>query len=374
MKKMKILLVLVLFMSFILNGLTIENLDKPLKGKWDLQLKKLWEIEGGGTKNFGQVQNLKVSEDGRVYVLDNKLKKILIFDKDGKFLSEFGEMGEGPGEFKNFRQGDQLFILKNDLIFVDRERIHYFSLDGKFKKTVKTPSFLKPRRFISKDIFISAPIMIRDSGQKEEEIKSYDILTKTESVISKFKPFEKASTSSSNSGNRMRVGIIIGSITPLMNLDYKNGNLFYGMSDKYKITKRDLKNKSESSFLLKDRQQKPVSKKFLKDFSKRLKQIPEDMKKKIIDGLPKKASFFQRIAIQENGLVYVFVSDPDNNASQEIDVFSNNGKYLYSTGIKLEEGSNLGNITFSKDSLILSYEDEEGEIKVAKYQINQPAS
>ena len=136
----------------------------------------------------------------------------------------------------------------------------------------------------------------------------------------------------------MRVGIIIGSITPLMNIAYKNGNLFFGMSNNYKITKRDLKKNKENHFQIKGRLQKKVSKKFFDNFSKRLKQIPPDMKKKIIDGLPKKASFFQRIIASDNGLVYVFVSDPDNNASQMIDVFSNEGKFLYSSVIKLERG------------------------------------
>ena len=107
----------------------------------------MWEIGGSGDKDFGRIQNIEVSDDGRVFVLDSKLQKIFIFNKDGKFLSEFGKMGEGPGEFKNFRMGDQLFVIKDDLIFIDRGRVLYFTLDGKFKKTVNIPRINKTKRF-----------------------------------------------------------------------------------------------------------------------------------------------------------------------------------------------------------------------------------
>ena len=96
------------------------------------------------------------------------------------------------------------------------------------------------------------------------------------------------------------------------------------------------------------------------------------MKKKILDGLPKKASFFQRISILDNGLVYIFISDPNNDSAQAIDIFSKDGKYLYSTKIDIGGDNNLGNIEFSRDSIILSFEDEEGEIKLAKYKIVHP--
>ncbi len=372
MKKVKILIILVFFIIVTLSGQTIENSDKPIKGKWDLQLKKIWEIEGTGTELFGAIQNVRVAKDGKIYVLDNKLKKIIIFNKDGKFLSKFGKIGEGPGEFKTFRLGRQLFILKNDLLFVERGKIHYFSLDGQFKKTIKTPESITPRGFISKDVLISVPRITGVSNKKNRKIKSFNLLNNTETIISTFNPYEKASTSKEGNGTLTIAAIIIGSITPRMTVDYNNGNLFYGMSDNYKITKRDLKKKKESYFLLKGREQKKVSKSFLDDLAKRFKKIPPQMIKKILDGLPKKASFFQAIFAMDNGFVYVFISDPDSRSSQAIDVFSSDGKYLYSTNIEISEDNSIRTIDFNGNSLFISFEDEEGEIKLAKYQIIHP--
>ncbi len=373
MKKFIILIVLVFFMIVTISGKTMKNSDKPIKGKWDLQLKKIWEIEGTGTEVFGSIQNVRVSKDGRVYVLDNRLQKILIFNKDGKFLSKFGKMGEGPGEFKTFRLGRQLFVLENNLIFVERGRVHYFSLDGNFKKTLKIPASIKPEGFISKDVLISVPIITGVSNKKIRKIKSYNLLKKTETLITTFNPYEKASTSKEGNGTRMIAAIIIGSITPRMTVDYKDGNLYYGMSDNYRITKRNLKKKTESYFLLQGREQKKVSKNFLAELAKNFKKIPPEMIKKILAGLPKKASFFQRIFAMDNGLVYVFVSDPDARSSQAIDIFSSNGEYLYSNNIEIGEGDNIRVIEFSGNNLFLSFEDEEGEIKLTKYQISHPS-
>ena len=157
MKKFIILIILVFFMIVTISGQIIENADKPIMGEWDLKLMEEWTIEGTGTEFFGKIQNVEVSEDGKVYVLDSKLKKIFIFDNNGKFISKFGKVGEGPGEFKTFNMGKQLFVLKNDLIYVEPGRLHYFTHNGKFKKTVKTPSSITTRGFISRDVLLSVP-------------------------------------------------------------------------------------------------------------------------------------------------------------------------------------------------------------------------
>ena len=54
-------------------------------------------------------------------------------EKEGKFIKSFGRKGEGPGEIREFNGSQQLHLTKNNLIIVDRSRIHYFSKDGTFK-------------------------------------------------------------------------------------------------------------------------------------------------------------------------------------------------------------------------------------------------
>ena len=373
MKKFIILIILVFFMIFTISGQIIESSDKPLKGEWDLKLKEVWGVEGTGVEFFGKIQNVEVSEDGRVYVLDSKLKTIFIFDKDGKFVSKFGKVGEGPGEFKTFNMGKQLFVLKKDLIYVEPGRLHYFTLDGKFKKTIKTPASITTRGFISRDVLISVPRIIGISNKKKtRKIRSYNLITKKETIISTFIPYDKASSSKEGNGTRTMYAIIIASITPRMTVGYKDGILYYGMSDNYRITKKNLKNGDESTYILNGRKQKKVSRDFLNELAKDLKQIPSDIIKKILDGLPEKASFFVGINAQDNGLVYVFVSDPNSRSKQAIDVFSPEGKHIYSTSIDIGKDKVLRTINFSRNNLLISFEDEEGEVKLTKYQINHP--
>jgi hypothetical protein len=64
-----------------------------LKGNWDFQMKKIWEVEEAGSDVIGEVQNIRTAKDGRVYIADSKHCKIFIFSKEGKFISFFGKKG-----------------------------------------------------------------------------------------------------------------------------------------------------------------------------------------------------------------------------------------------------------------------------------------
>ena len=83
------------------------------------------------------------------------------------------------------------------------------------------------------------------SNKKTRKIKSYNLITNKETIISTFKPYDKASTSKEGNGSRTMFAInkiIVASITPRMTVGYKDGILYYGMSDNYRITKNNLKN------------------------------------------------------------------------------------------------------------------------------------
>lgn len=347
------------------------NPDKPLKGKWDFRVTKIWAIEDAGDDVIGEVQNIRAAKDGRIYIADSKNCKIYIFSKEGKFISSFGSRGEGPGEIKHYSSGDQLFVLDNTIAFVERGRIQYFSLDGTFIKTIIIPIQLKPRTFVSEDVFVSAPPMIEDPRNKKAPIKLYNVKDRSEKIISEFQPFDKASDTRQNGGRQMTIGIIIGNITPLMFVKYRNGKIYYGMSNSYKITAADLKGK-KFTFSVEDRKQKNVSRAYKKELAQGLGDIPGDMLKNILDNLPEKASFFQGIEIDKNGRIYVFVSDPDNRNLQAIDIFSAGGKYLYSAEIKVKEGSSIQNIYLRDNLLAAAVENEEANLEVAKYSIELP--
>ncbi len=363
------LLTLLLTVSMVTGA---NNDDKPLKGKWDFNLKKIWETDSPGPDVFGAIQNLGTSADGRTFVLDSKNFKIFMFAPSGKYLGSFGRKGEGPGEFKALNGGDQLFVVGETLIVVDRGRLHYFSLDGKFKRTSAILPTLTPRAFIDENTFISAPASFRGPKGRKAQIKILDVKTKEEKVITEFLPFDKSTDTQEDGGRRVTVGIIIGNITPLMMVEYWNGTLYYGMSSSYAINTLKLKDNQKNSFSVKDRKPKNVSTKFLDQLKQGLKDVPPKMLDNILNGLPKKASFFQEIVIGRQGGIYVFISDPGNNTNQAVDIFSPHGKYLYRAEIKAPEGETIDSLALSGDFLTMSTEDEEGNIKVTQYAVSLP--
>ena len=62
---------------------------------------KLGEVGDDETDIFGWVADAKFDADGNVVVLDRMARDVRVFDVAGRFLTEFGGNGDGPGEFRD---------------------------------------------------------------------------------------------------------------------------------------------------------------------------------------------------------------------------------------------------------------------------------
>jgi len=366
------LFILVFIIASCLTFGQIMNPDKPEKGHWDLQMKKMWWIETAGNDVFGAIQEIDITPDGKVYILDAKNFKIFIFDKDGKFMSAFGRRGEGPGEIKNLQMGAQLFSIGNSIIVVDRGRIHFFTQKGEFKRTALYPFQTKPQTFVSEDVFISAPATIDDPRKPEAKIKLYNLKDNAEKIIATFTPFKKATASEKNRGNQVIIAIVIGDITPLMMVRYHDGKIYQGMTSQYRIHIMDLEGKPVDSFGIENREPKKISSQYKKELGEQFNDAPQDMVKKIIDGLPETASYFYNMFIDKNGMIYIFVSEPESRSRKSIDIFSPQGKYLYTSEMKVEDGLSIRTFTLWNQWLFIATEDEEGNLTISKFSIKLP--
>ena len=88
---------------------------------------------GGGETGLRSPDDLVLDSKGRIYVADAGNKRIVKFDSDGKYLSEWGGGGKEPGKFAT---AHGLAIDPQDRIYVaDRgnNRVQVFSNDGKFQ-------------------------------------------------------------------------------------------------------------------------------------------------------------------------------------------------------------------------------------------------
>ena len=87
---------------------------------------------GRGHGDFLCPGGLALDNQENVYVTDQSVHKIVIFDKDGVFLGKWGEVGSGEGQFN--RPSGIAFDKDDNLYVVDtfNNRVQKFTREGKF--------------------------------------------------------------------------------------------------------------------------------------------------------------------------------------------------------------------------------------------------
>jgi len=368
-------IILILLFCVTLFGAEVKNQDKPLKGTWDFNLKKTWEVSSAGEEPLVQVRQFRVDEGGNIYLFEGKYLKFFVFNPDGKLLFSFGKKGEGPGELKfpfNF------FIEGEYIIVPDMGRIHYFEKkDGKFVKTVvlETMMGLMPRLFIDKDRFITVP-----ENPEEKDSKStiiiYDTNTKKRETLTQIGAERHMELTGDQGGARIRLRIMDPSTRPGVVMAFKNNKLYLGKSDNYLIKAVDSKGSEVLSFSLEGRERCKITEEFKKSRVENMRlnnqRLSPEMAKQMMASIPDHATYFRQIMVDEKGYIYVFVSDIGNRNRQEIDIFSPKGEYLYHSMVSFPEGYSMQTgLVIKRGYLYTVLEDEEGDIQLVKYWIKE---
>jgi hypothetical protein len=370
MKKMRLEFAMFLLVAFF--QAPVVNPDKPLMGEWNFRIEKVWEIDRAGDDVLGKPFSLTATEDGILYVYDVANNVNYIFDKDGNFTRAFARSGQGPGEV----MGQGRIHCVNGKVYIPAQNgIKVFTEDGEYIQTVKQAGrSLDPRFFLNEDEIISAPKTAVFLPDGKGTIIRKNIKTGDETVISKFSLQDWGMAQSRG----QVVDIIAIGFSPLMILGYAQNRLYWGMNTSYMINVTDLNGKKISTFSVKRRSRK-VSDNFKKKYFGS-PNLPPEMLAQIADSFPNDISFFHRIEVH-NGLVYVFVPDVDleNKRAKlkQIDIFSQEGEYLYRAYIKFEKNrqhlfSPFNNIVIKNRHLYVVLSDEEYNPLIAKYKIVLP--
>jgi hypothetical protein len=346
----------------------IKNGNTPLKGNWDFQIEKVWEIDDLRGESIGRIDQISVAENGKLYINDRSAINHII-DENGKLIKSFGKKGEGPGEIIDERAS---FLLSDMIVIADRSKLHYFTLDGQYIKSVPHHYFKKtPVIFLDEDTFIAAPYSVNYYPKGIGHLSILNLKTGKESIITEFPIFK---------GGIARVGSaqivwLVKELDPMMTVEAHGGRLYYGMSDVYKIAISDLNGKKITTFSL-DREKKEISNQTKKDLFA-APELKGDVRKALMNSHPDELNHFTHIEIHGK-FIYVFLADLENPFRKEIDIFSMDGKYQYRSSIAFAKSMviptlDYGNpICIKKNNLYIVLEDEEGTLSISRYKIKLP--
>jgi len=109
--------------KFTHDGKLIFALGEPRVGAWD-------------ATHFNEPTDIAIRRDGSFYVSDGYVNsRVALFDRDGKWLQEWGKKGSGEGEFRN-PHGLAFVPGSTDVLVADREnsRLQLFDRVGNFKR------------------------------------------------------------------------------------------------------------------------------------------------------------------------------------------------------------------------------------------------
>lgn len=362
------LAVIFLFLLSVSLQAEIVNPDKPEKGTGNFNIKELWQVDEGESDPFGNIRSILVSKDGVLCCLDDKLNRLFLYDKDGKFISGFGKKGEGPGEIKLFRQAG-LYNAGDKIAVQDTDRIHYYNWKGEFLESKPNLRSRNPIMFLSQYEFITAPRNIIATPGGVAEVKKINLITGKETLITKFSMF-KGGAIQDRGG---QAAIIANGLTPLFELGKCGDLLYYGVSDKYNIEISDMSGKAVNSFSLKRKKKSVTEEEKALPILRGAKGLaPEELLRTLAKKLPNEETYFVDIQSQ-NGLIWVFVTQWTRNNFRQIDIFSPEGKYLFKKFIRVEDGETIFlSPVVNEENLFLVIQNDEDEFRVAKYEIDLP--
>jgi hypothetical protein len=316
-----------------------------------------------------QISDLQEDDDGRIFLLEGKHNKFLVLDPKGKLLYSFGNQGEGPGEYK---MAFSFFLEGPYVIVPDQQKVHYFKKDGTYVKSYN----------LSGMAFLRAPIdeyrFLRVQENDDEKVnldklEIIDVNTMSHTSIAEISS-EKELTASSGG---LRVKLKDATTTPIVIATENDNEIYFGKNDRYFIKKVDMTGKELLSFSISGREQKKIPQEIKRQRFENVRfnngRMPKEMIDQMVKSMPDYCTYFSRIDIDKNGLIYIHINDIANRTVQEIDIFSPTGKYLYHSDIQLPQGGKRMTPLFIKgNSLLVFVEDEEGEQKLVKFQIATP--
>jgi len=366
--KYRILLLTFLVSFGFLFSQHIINPDTPEKGEWSFSPRKAWETFQADTDILVSINAIRIDRQGNIFILNSKLNRVHVFNAQGKHLYSFGKKGEGPGEIK---QAWGLFVLENRVIIPDMNKIHYFSKNGEYLKSLPTPAMSLSYLFPDEHRVIAIPF---SSFQKEQrEVILYDLKKKSKKLLFRV-PKVKALRYSGES-IRLMLRMPFAAAEELLMVK-RSGEIWYGYNNAYRIQRLDLNQKGSMSFSIKGRKQKEIPRENKRVLFERVmesnRQIPKNVLDTMSEQIPDQMPCFHYLFTDLRGRFFVLTASSVKPNSRDVDIFSSEGKYLYRGNIRVDPEYAILQLALREENLVVFVEDPDGERMLVKYALNIP--
>lgn len=333
---------------------TILNGKKPKPPKATLSKLRIEEEltigEGDDPeKSFSEVTGFSVDDNGYIYALDIKDRKVKIFDDSGAYVRSIGKKGQGPGEL-NMPSGI-LISQQNELIIEDtlNRRLAFFTLEGEFIKNISLADRLGLVNLMqdSQGYFLGREIGL-DGDKMYFEIKKYDAELKPLFTL------DKIEFAVPLPGTKINIMDLMS----LYQFD-EEGNIFYGRNQEYEIKVFD----AEGNHILSIRKDYIPVKITQEDKDEMLDRIPNitpGVNIKEMFEFPKYYPPYQFFSLDEQGRIFVRTWEKG-----EV-----NGEYIFDIfnpeGIFIAQYISKADIRLWKDNKMYSIEETDDGFKVIK--------
>ncbi|NIM11206.1 MAG: 6-bladed beta-propeller [Candidatus Aminicenantes bacterium] len=321
-----------------------------------MNLKKTVQV-GKKDVTFYAISSICEDDEENFYVMDYKAYKVYKFSPTGKFLTGFGQKGEGPGDFKmsarvyfSKKLGIIVTEIMNEVSIFTREAkfLKKINLAAKFGHTFKV-------KYAGGALFYAE--LQKPDRRRHQVIVDQDLKIVNKDLLSR-PDWEVVGN------DEIRYTLSFPEFTPGLLFGYFNGYAAAAITNKYeilllkegKVIRKFKRNVSPDKISSKEKD------KFIKEI-KDIKDWPPSVKNKFIDGIPKYKNFLREILISRD---YLFVFRVKEDTLKEespypVDVFKLSGEYLGS--IHLKELPKL----ISGRYMYFTETDEEDDLVVVKY-------
>jgi len=299
--------------------MVVKNPNEPLYGEIEFELEEDLSIGNEKDDNyvFYGISDIQIDIDGNFYVLERGNVRVQKFDKNGNYICTIGRQGQGPGEYQ--RPSQVVINEKEGTVGVkDMRKLIIFDKNGKFlDRDIAFEEY-----FFDLVLDSEGLLWATDHDQEGEDDATADLF-KALAILSNQGQLDKkvAKFPFDVYRERMEGGVLWVSSGFEYDLVFSSVNeqsMVYGYSKEYELDIIDL----EGNLQLKIRKEEPY-----------MSFTAEERGKSKKVKLPEYKPYFFAIFSDSEGRIFVQRNNARKieTIEKEFDVFSKDGYYLYKT-------------------------------------------